>query len=383
MVQCAIPSERVKPGGAGPAAKVRHLKRLSITNRICSISYMKRQTDDFLERCVERIRELPFVDDARLLRETGERAGSLDGRLRVVTPDATRELDVEVKRTHLTRTIVDGMLAQAVLRGPRAWILFAPHVGRPLARHLDEQGANFVDLAGNCRLQIGRRHVAKVEGRPPERRPQHGRGMGAPGQQIVFALLVRPALLNEPLRTLAGAAGVATATAAARVARLREEGLVHGTDQGNRLTAPRRLLDLWLKGYETLVRPKLLIGRYRAQQTDPQALERLIEETLGGKAVWAFGGGAAAHRLTGYYRGPETVVHVQQADFDVAKRLRVLRADDGPLILLRAPGPIAFEGVRPRTVAPLLAYTELLYAGDKRAREAAGEIQRRYLGAIS
>jgi hypothetical protein len=173
--------------------------------------------------------------------------------------------------------------------------------------------------------------------------------------------------LNEPVRALAEAAGVAVATAADRIARLRKEGLIREAAHERRLAEPRRLLDLWIKGYETQVRPKLLIGRYRAQETDPEALERLIEETLDEKAIWAFGGGAAAHRLTHYYRGPDTVVHVQHPDFDVAKRLRALRADDGPLILLRAPGPIAFEGAAPRTVAPLLVYTELLFAGDKRA----------------
>lgn len=307
----------------------------------------------------------------------------MDGAVQIVTPGATEEFVVEAKRTHLTQTIVDGALAQAARFKPRPWILFALHVGRPLAKYLDEQGVNFVDLAGNCRLQVGRQHIAKIEGHPPEHRPRQGRGVGAPGLQITFALLVRPLLLNAPVRTLAKAAGVGTATAADRIAQLRKEGLVHAADRERRLTEPRRLLDLWLKGYETLVRPKLLIGRYRAAETDPGALERLVEATLGGKTLWGFGGGAAAYRLTGYYRGHDTVIHLQPPDFDVAKKLRALRADDGPLILLRAPGPIAFEGAKRHTVAPLLVYAELLFAGDKRAREGAAEIERKYLQEIS
>ena len=345
---------------------------------------MNPREEDILLRCVDRIRERPFVERAVLQLEplVGEHARR-DGRLQVVTPHATEELDIEVKRTHLTRTIVDGVLAQAKQYGRRPWILFAPHVGRPLAKYLDEQGANFVDLAGNCRLQIGRRHIARIEGRPLERRPARGRGMAAPGMQVLFALLVQPELLNAPVRRLAEAAGVATATAGDRVAQLHKEGLVHKRDDTKELTEPRRLLDLWLKGYETVVRPRLLIGRYRTQETDPKGLERLIEEELGAQATWAFGGGAAAQRLTGYYRGPDTVLHVQQLGFDVAKRLRALKADDGPLILLRAPGPVAFKGVKPRTVAPLLVYTELLLAGDKRSREAAGQIERKYLGPLA
>lgn len=198
------------------------------------------------------------------------------------------------------------------------------------------------------------------------------------GLQVVFALLVRPALLRDPVRALAEAAGVATATAADRIARLREDGLIHGPTANGRITEPRRLFDLWLKGYETLLRPKLLIGRYRTQETDPEAVEARVEKALNEKVPWSFGAGAAAHRLTGYYRGTETIIHVQPADFDLATSLRALPARDGPLTLIRPPGPLAFEGALPRTVAPQLIYAELLCAGDKRAREAAVELQRRY-----
>lgn len=343
---------------------------------------MKPREEDLIQRCVERLRELPFVDEA-LLREEADGHEQLgDGILRIVTPNGTEDFIVEAKRTHLTRAIVDGVIAHGARYGPTPWILFAPHVGRPLAKYLGEQDANFVDLAGNCRLRIDQRHFAMIEGRPPERRPPRGRGIGAPGGQVLFAILVRPDLLNAPVRTLAEAADVAAATAADRVAQLRREGLVHEVDGERRLAEPQRILDLWLKTYGTQVRPKLLIGRYRTQDADPERLEHRIEDALGADVTWAWGGGAGAQRLTGYYRGPDTVVHLQGPGFDVPKRLRALRADDGPVILMRAPGPIAFEGTHPRTVNPLLVYTELLFTGDKRAREAAEEIRKKFLAHI-
>lgn len=333
-----------------------------------------------LERCLERIRELPFVVEAQLRGNGAADPGAHpDAVLEIVTAERTEAFLVEAKRTHLTRAIVDGVLAQVARHGPREWILFAPHVGRPLANYLDAQDANFVDLAGNCRLKIGHHHFARIEGRRPAKREPQGRGTGLPGLQVLFALLVRPELVEAPVRTLAEAAGVAPATAANRLAQLRAEGLVHGARPPRRILEPRRLLDLWLTGYEAVARPKLLLGRYRTQETDPPALERHIEKALGGIKEWAFGGGAAAHRLTGFYRGTETVVHAQAPEAELLRRLRALRADDGPLILLRASGPLAFDGVNPRTVAPLLVYAELLFVGDRRAREAAEEIRRKYL----
>jgi hypothetical protein len=338
---------------------------------------------DLVQRCVERLRELPFVEGADLHLERAGRSRRADGVIRIVTPTVKREFMLEVKKTHLTRTVVDGVMARIARDDRPRWILFAPHVGRPLAKYLAEQGANFIDAAGNCRLRIDRRYLATVEGRPQEPRLRQGRGIGVPGLQVLFALLVRPTLVNAPVRVLAAAAGVAAATAANRVVRLREEGLIAVTKQ-RRLMDPRRILEQWLKGYETQMRPRLMIGRYRTPDEDPEALERHIAEVFDEKMAWAWGGGAAAHRLTGYYRGLETVVHVPNApNVDLMKALRALRANDGPLIILKAPGPIAFESEAPRTVHPLLVYTELLFQGDKRAGEAATEVQKRYLAHLA
>jgi hypothetical protein len=122
-----------------------------------------------------------------------------------------------------------------------------------------------------------------------------------------------------------------------------------------------------------------MVGAFRTPDEDPEALERRIEATFGETATWAFGGGAAAMRLTGFYRGPETVLHVVTWRREDAARLRAVRATRGGLMVLKAPGEIVLQGVLPQTVHPLLIYTELLTAEHQRAREAAEEIRRSYL----
>ena len=203
--------------------------------------------------------------------------------------------------------------------------------------------------------------------------------MRAPGYQVLFAVLAKPELLNAPVRTLAEAAGVGKTAAADAFARLKEEGLIGSGERRRHLLDPRTLMDRWVGGYATVVRPRLLVGRYRTNDVNPEALEERIEKTLGATVTWAWGGGAAAMRLTKLYRGEATVLHVEVPPADLAKRLRALPAEDGALTVLRAPGRIAFEGALPRTVHPLLVYTELLTARSARAREAAREIQERYL----
>ena len=137
---------------------------------------------------------------------------------------------------------------------------------------------------------------------------------------------------------------------------------------------------MWLNGYETLVRPALLSGTYRTQNTTPDDLEaritRLFSDTDGAELRW--GGCAAGFRLTGHYRGESTVVHVHEVPRELPRQLRALKDPNGNLILMDAFGSINWR-TRKDTVHPLLAYSEMLHEGDERAREAAQELYDQHL----
>jgi hypothetical protein len=139
------------------------------------------------------------------------------------------------------------------------------------------------------------------------------------------------------------------------------------------------LLDRWLSGYSTLVRPRLLAGQFRTPDIDPSTLEERIEQVLGTDKTWGWGGGAAAKRLVGFYRGSRTILHLAGPLEKIIRALKALPSKEGGLIILRSPGEIILEGAIPLTVHPLLVYTELLYEGTDRARESAEMIREHYL----
>ncbi|MBD3336200.1 MAG: hypothetical protein GF355_11855 [Candidatus Eisenbacteria bacterium] len=331
---------------------------------------------------LEHLRDLPFVRRIEIVDDGVVADGQplrLDAAVRIWTPRGRHRLLVEVKRTHLTETLVHGIIAQTTQIKSDQWILFAPYVGRPMAQHLAANDVNYVDLAGNLRLRIGKEHMAVIQGRRSERSGPRGRGVGKAGYQVLITILARPELLNEPVRILARAAGVSKSTVASTMKRLIDEGLVgQGADQ-RRLLEWQQILDRWLTGYATTVRPKLLVGTFRTPDEDPETLEKQIETALGDTAPWAYGGAAAAMKLTGFYRGFKTVVHIGEWRRENAARLRAVRAAEGPLIVLGIPGEAAFRGAVPRTVHPLLVYTELLAEGHPRARDAAERIYAQYL----
>ena len=93
-------------------------------------------TEPDLTPYLEHLRGLPFVTEAELIQaETTPRVGArFDAFLRLHTFGRAHKLLVEVKRTHLTRTLADGVIGQAAQFQDQPWILFARHIGRPMGQ---------------------------------------------------------------------------------------------------------------------------------------------------------------------------------------------------------------------------------------------------------
>jgi len=319
-----------------------------------------------MDRYLDRLREIPFVEDAALA----------DAVVRLTTNCGDFRLLVERKQ-RLTPAIIGRLAMHA---DPRAWLLVVPHIPRGRGEELRTLGFNFVDEAGNCFLQLGDNFVAHIEGRRRAPHTVKGRGLGTPGYRAMFALLAEPLLRNATVRELAAVAGIGKTAAADLLRRLEADGILARDTTGRRLARPDALMDRWLAGYADRLRPQLLIGRFAIPGLDPGGAEARIAGAL--KDVrWALGAGAAAFRLTGHYRGEQTVIHLAVPLHDLEQRLRALRANDGPITALAVPCPAAFDRTAPGLVHPLLIYTELLMMADERAREAAAEIRETYLNA--
>ena len=332
------------------------------------------------ERCMARLRELPFVEHLDLTAQPDLQLGFRpDYCLEIRTAGGAWPFLLDVKTTHLTYAVAEGFVLRAGQTPDQPWMLCAPYIPRHIGNFLVEKEQCFVDTVGNCYVALGREHIALIQGRTAPKRAGRGRGMGLAGYKVLFALLAEPRLLERPIRDFAAEVGVGKTAVAHTLERLEEEGLIGRGVKHRQVLALTPILDKWLVGYENLVRPRLRIGTFRTLDPDPDALEARVEVELEKDPNWAWGGGAAAMRLTGYYRGENTVLYHDHPPPDLHRRLRAIPAHDGPLTILRTPGKIALRGELPRTVHPLLVYTELVGEQNERAREAAANIRDRFI----
>jgi hypothetical protein len=127
---------------------------------------------------------------------------------------------VQTTRTHLSYALAAGLIERARASGGN-WMLFAPYVSGQIGLHLATHGINYVDAIGNCHIQLKTGDLlSHVEGKKPRRDEAEERGSRAPGYQLLFAILAKPALLDQPVRQLAAAAGIGKTAAADQLKRL-------------------------------------------------------------------------------------------------------------------------------------------------------------------
>jgi hypothetical protein len=272
----------------------------------------------------------------------------------------------EVKRG-LRPAILGAVFQQLERLGDQA-LLVTDHVTPPLADALRAQHVPFVDTAGNAYLDRPPLLVWVKGQRPAERAapPQVGRAFQASGLRVIFALLCHPEQVDHPYREIAKLAGVAHGTVGWVMADLPKLGFVAEVGQKRRLLQAERLLQQWVEAYAQRLRPKLILGHFKAEKLD---WWKTIDPLKYGLTM---GGEGAAARLTHHLHPGTLTFFGEKADprFLIDQHLRT--DPRGEVEILRRFWN--FDNEDPALAPTILIYADLLAIGDARCLETAKRI---------
>ncbi|HEY6333584.1 MAG TPA: type IV toxin-antitoxin system AbiEi family antitoxin [Blastocatellia bacterium] len=338
--------------------------------------------EEQLEPYLKRLRELRFVRAIQVVLEpaaVGEHRP--DAILRLRTPGGPFTFGVELKSSYVDRSFVNAIIVREkhAVKNRLPMLLLARYLPAPSAEKLAEAGINFLDRAGNMNLRLGENYSASVIGRPESPGPRETKSTSAAKSQLLFAFAATEQASSLSVRDLADVSGISKSS----VAKLRQELVDEGIlSQSFKIRDSKMLEGKLLSGYEQVLRPRLLINRFRGADNSPQILIRKIREVFrASQRKWALTGAAAAFSLQRFYRAPEVPVFVESLLESDLRELRVLPDKNGPLIFLRAFGKLPFwREIRGNVIAhPWLIYCELMYSSDPRAHEAAEELKAGFL----
>jgi hypothetical protein len=255
-------------------------------------------------------------------------------------------------------------------------LLVAPYITREVAEYCRQLRLPFIDTAGNAYLEAAGLLVYIVgQARPVELRQGNFRALNPAGLKLTFTLLCRPRLLNESYRNIAAAAGVALGTVGADMKDLEARGFFNLKTHPHRrqLLDPERMLQEWVTHYPITLRPRLNLGRFRA---DPERLHHTALAPL--NAYW--GGEPAAEKLTRYLKPAHFTIYAGEPIAKLVAAGRMRAEAGGNVEILEkfwnfpaAPADKngAPDVLPPDIVPPILAYADLLATHDGRNAEAA------------
>jgi hypothetical protein len=298
-------------------------------------------------------------------------ATAADTRLELRYAGKTLKYVAEVKR-RLRPATLGVVIHQLAAHGDHA-LLVTDHVTPPLADQLRAQGVQFIDTAGNAFLNTPPLLIWVKGEKPADRLTpprDRGRAFGATGLQVVFALLCKPDATNHPYRDIGRLAGVAHGTVGWVMPELEGLGFIAHVDEQRRLMNVDRLLRQWAEGYIRALRPKLVLGRYRAPTLEwwNTIRPKMYEYMLGGEA--------AAGKLTQHLRPGTITVYGARVEprFLVDHKLR--KDADGEVEILKRFWHFDEEG----ELAPVpLIYADLIQKNDARCLEAAQILHDRFI----
>ncbi len=339
-----------------------------------------------VEPYLDHLRELSFVREVALATPPARGRGRPNGLLTLETATRTFRFAVHITRTFLDRALTNAAIAEhtATGRPPHLpLLLLARYIPRPTGERLASAGVNFVDASGNIHLALGDHHHVLLLGRRQAVTEATGRRPSPALVQLAFVLLADGAAITWPVRTLAAAAGIGKTAAATGLQHLLRLGIL-GTarDQTYRMVNRQRLVDDFVSGYAQILRPHVVIGRFRGPETDPARwLDDMARAAKEADTGWAVSGGPAAYVLDRFYQGHEIPVLVGSFSRALQRALRLVPDRQGPVTVFRAFGnKWMWRLVDTTPVAnPWLVCAELLQQADPRALEAAQHIRERYL----
>lgn len=239
-----------------------------------------------------------------------------------------------------------------------------------------------MDLAGNMHLALGDHYTRTILGCPEPMRTGPGRLLSPAVVQILFTFACSPESSSWTVRELASAAGVSKSKAADARRQLLSDGTLQSVAGKYRFRDLKTIRDKLLTGYTQVLRPRLLVNRFRSPEANWEESIRRLPRALAAAGVkFALTGGPAADLLQHYYRGSEAPLFLSETSSAIFRELRLLPDQSGPVIALRAFGaPVFWRTVNEMPVAhPWLIYAELMDSADPRAHDAAEELRREFL----
>ena len=307
---------------------------------------------------------IPFAKIQNIEKDSGIGGYQADLVTTVNTPAGTRYFVAEVRtvgQPRAAREAVNQLLRIRVGRPDVVPVFIAPYISPASAELCGQDGTNYLDLSGNCRLVFDNSFVER-EGRPnlfAEKRDL--RSLYSPRSSRVMRVLLANPGEAWKVKELAGESEVSLGLASNVKKLLEDREWVRKTEDGLTLVEPEKLLMEWSENYsfrKNRVRDCYSLKPAADLEADLAAV--CFEK----KVPYALTGFSAAARYAPMVRSPRAMAYVEKPLDEILAALGLNEVTSGANVTLLEPydegvfyGAEMEEGIR--LASPVQVYLDL------------------------
>ena len=286
--------------------------------------------------------------------------------IRIVWQDIEYLFDAEIKNVINGATL--GVAVRQLELFQRKGMLVARYITPQIADELNKMNIPFIDTAGNMYIDEPPLLIFikgnKLDG--ANLKVIRTRAFRPAGLKVVFTLLCNPGLENAPFREIAEKARVALGTVSYVMNDLKKlNHLIEIPPGKRRLTRKKDILNRWITAYPEQLRPKQIIGLYRAENRNWWK-----QAEMGGLNIF-WGGEVAAAQLTEYLEPQRITIYTNKPAGEFLLKNRIRKDLQGDIEILWMFWNFEIDWPHKNMVPPLLIYADLLATGEARNIETA------------
>jgi len=297
----------------------------------------------------------------------------VDGEIKLHINNNVSVLNVEIKKDvrqyHLNEIT-------SLAKHYKPLIVIAENISSEIKKRLREADIQYLDGAGNIYIH-DKKQLIWIDGLK-EKKAIHkitSRAFTKTGLKVLYTFLEQADTINLPYREIAQKANVSLGAITPAIASLKESGFILPISKTKiKLQRKKELWERWLTGYREVLKPSLLLGKYKFRSKQNWREQALPAETL-------WGGEPAADLLTNYLHPEILTVYTNTAKSKLIKDLQLMPDTNGNMYVYQKfwTGTNTTEA----TIAPpLIIYADLLLTDDPRCIETAEKMYQKYLKGV-
>ena len=240
------------------------------------------------------------------------------------------------------------------------YVFIAKYISVDTAKTLKELRMNYLDISGNCYIQIGD-FLIYISGQKIQRKQKtnQAKAFQESGIKLLFHLLSNPDNLRLSYRELAKLSDISIGSVSNIMKELEEEHFVLKTKTKRVLKNKLRLLERWVIAYHDVLRPRLLKKRMRFPKKETLSDWKLL--SLQKKGLWGAEPGASL--LTNHINPETFTVYTSESWQNLGSALGLIPDDKGNIEILQQFWEKDDSNSEGQIAPPLLIYADLLQSG--------------------